>query len=154
MRQEQPEICGAADDADPALRSHPSARNPSSNGVAAGFQSSAFGFDGCGVSAWTLCVAISRRRSPDSVCCSSGIAAVDDGRGSIEALLEKRLIALDEELGRHDAVGVRQHAVGRHDGHAFDAVRGGHASTGSADISKIDRPTQHKKRKPGKPDFR
>ena len=49
-----------------------------------------------------------------------GIAAMHDQVGRIEGGREEPLVTLEFQLGRHHAIGVRQHAVRGHDDVAVD----------------------------------
>ena len=52
-----------------------------------------------------------------------GIAAVHDQVGAVQRGGEEPLVALEFQFVRHHPIGVRQHAVGRHDDVTFDAQR-------------------------------
>jgi len=52
--------------------------------------------------------------------------SVHDRGGAIHRRLEKMLIGVVADAIRHGAVSVGNHAVGRHDGVAFDGVRSDH----------------------------
>ena len=56
------------------------------------------------------------------------MAAVHQGRRRIEMAPEIPLVGLDHQRGRLNALRVRDHAVGGHDGEAFDAIGQGHAA--------------------------
>src|SRR5207302_328135 len=55
-----------------------------------------------------------------------GVAAVGDGGGTIEAVVEEALIGVDLHLRGKVPVGRADHAFARHDRVAHDAVRQGH----------------------------
>ena len=56
----------------------------------------------------------------------AGIAAVGEGGGLVEHGMEEALIGFELERVRLDAAGIRDHAVGGHDGETFDAIGAGH----------------------------
>src|SRR6266853_2419455 len=54
------------------------------------------------------------------------MTAVDHGGGAVESVLEETLIGLITDRGRHLALGIRDHAIGRDDHITLDTVRGWH----------------------------
>ena len=99
----------------------PARSQAASNEAPAGFHSVALGLDGSGASAAIFRVSddpLSLRRIR---LVFAGMAAVHDQVGAIERGGEELLVALEFQFVRHHAIGVRQHAVRRHDDIAFDA---------------------------------
>ena len=56
----------------------------------------------------------------------SGIAAMGEGGGFIQHGMKEALVGFELESLGLNAVCVREHAVGGHDGETFDAIRAGH----------------------------
>jgi hypothetical protein len=56
----------------------------------------------------------------------AGIAAMGEGGGPIQHVMEEALIGFELERLGLDAAGIRDHAVGGYDGETFDAIRAGH----------------------------
>jgi hypothetical protein len=56
----------------------------------------------------------------------AGVPAVSQRGGVVEGVMEETLVGFEPERVRLHSEFVRDHAVGRHDGEAFDAVGTGH----------------------------